>query len=109
MEAVVLEALRRSRSAFGVVDRAAEGARRAEADVVDQDDQDVRRPFRRPQLLDRRKRRGGILRVEGGQPDGRDVGDGQNVALRLGHRCLLVRYVARSLATAGSRLIAQSG
>ena len=45
--------------------RPAERARRAEPDVVEQDDQHVRRPRRRPQLLDRRERRVRVLGVEG--------------------------------------------
>ena len=55
MKASVLEAAwRRAVSTVGVLTRAAERAGRAEAGVVDQDDQHVRRALRRPQRLDRR-------------------------------------------------------
>ena len=88
MEAVVLQpargqALRRRRRA-----RTAERARRAEADVVEQHHDDVRRPRRRPQRLDGRKRRIRILRVIGDQPVERPVGDRQHLttgASLLGH------------------------
>jgi hypothetical protein len=48
---------------FGVrrLDRAAEGARRAEAGVVDEDDEDVRRSRGRTQRLDRSERGAGSL------------------------------------------------
>ena len=63
VEAVVLQAvpgqpLSRRRRA-----RPAEGARRGEADVVEQDDKHVRRAGRRPQRLDRRERRVRVLGV----------------------------------------------
>ena len=67
VEAVVLQpgrsqALRRRRRA-----RPAERTRRAKADVVEQHHDYVRRPRRRPQRLDRRKRRIRILGVVGDQ------------------------------------------
>ena len=79
VEAVVLQpggsqALRRRRRA-----RTAERARGAEADVVEQHHDDVRRPRRRPQRLDRRKRRIRILGVIRDQPVERPVGDRQHL------------------------------
>ena len=68
VEAVVLQTLpgqplgRRRRA------RPTERARRGEADVVEQDDEHVRRAGRRPQRLDRRERRLRILRVERKRP-----------------------------------------
>ena len=72
-EAAGGEALRRGRPA-----RPTEGARCTEADVVDQDDEDVRRSLRWEQRLDRRVRRIRILGVVGHQARGRPVGDGQH-------------------------------
>ena len=60
--------------------RPPERGRRAEPDVVEQDDQHVRRPFRRQQRLDRRERRVGVLGVIGRQPGRRPVGDRQHRA-----------------------------
>ena len=78
VKAVVLEPARRQPLGYRSADRAAEGARGAEADVVDQHDQDVGRPFRRPHRPDRRVRRSGIFGVIGGQSDRCDVGNGKN-------------------------------
>ena len=97
MEAVVLEAVGGEPLGGRRVDRAAEGARRGEADVVEQHDEHVRRTLGRAQRLDRRERRRGILRVVRGQPDRRPVGDRQDVTAQLrafGHRCLLVGRVS---------------
>ncbi len=74
------------------VARAAECARGAEARVVEQHDEDVRRALRRPERLDRRKVGVRILGVEGGQTDVVPVGNRQDGALRLcglGHHELL--------------------
>ena len=68
--------------------RPAERARRAEADVVEQDDQHVRRARRRPQRLDRRERRVGILRVLVDRPVVRRSGIGstsRSALTGLGH------------------------
>ena len=76
VEAVVRQALGRHPLQGGHVDRAAEGAGRAEAHVVDQDDDHVRRALRRAQ----RWRRLGlhILAVQGRGVWLRYVGDGQD-------------------------------
>jgi len=58
--------------------RPPEGARRAEAHVVEQDDQHVRRTGRREQRLDRSKGRVGVLRVVGRQARDRPVGNRQH-------------------------------
>ena len=55
VEAVESEAVPGQALGRGRVARAAEGARGGEADVVEQDDQHVRGPRRRPQRLDRRE------------------------------------------------------
>ena len=73
VEAVVLQAARRQLLRVRRLAGAAEGARRAEAGVVDQDDQDVRRALGRAQLLDRRVLRLRILRVIGDQAAPRRV------------------------------------
>src|SRR6188508_734913 len=78
MEAVVLETLscetlgRRRRA------RTAERARRGEADVVEQNDENVRRSIGRPQLLDRRKLGVRVLRVERNRTVKWPVRDGQD-------------------------------
>ena len=69
MEAVVLEAVCGESFGGRRVERAAERTRRGEADVVDQDDQHVRRTLGRAQQLDRRERRVRVLRVVGGEAD----------------------------------------
>ena len=113
VEAVVLEAVGGEPLGGRRVDRAAEGARRGEADVVDQHDQDVRRALGRPQRLDRREGRRGVLRVVRGQPDRRPVRNRQDVASQLrafGHRCLLVGGACQEIVPArGPHLIAQRG
>ena len=76
LEAVLGEALGGRR-----VDRAAERARRGEADVVEQHDQHVGRPLRRPQRLDRRKLRVRILRVVGGHAHVLRIGNRKNRSL----------------------------
>ena len=65
------------RQLFGVrrLAGAAEGARRAEPGVVDQDDQHVGRALGRAQLLDRREFGVRILRVIGDQPGSLGRGD----------------------------------
>ena len=60
--------------------RPPERGRRAEPDVVEQDDQHVGCPFRWQQRLDRRERRVGVLGVIGRQPGRRPVGDRQHRA-----------------------------
>jgi hypothetical protein len=72
--------------------RPAERARRAEAHVVEEDDEDVRRPGRRDDRLDRRKPGVRVLGVERREPRLADVGDGQDrtlVLVGLRHRGLL--------------------
>ena len=72
--------------------RPAERARRAEAHVVEEDDEDVRRPGRREHRLDRRKPGVRVLGVERREPRLADVGDGQDRTLVLvgfRHRGLL--------------------
>ena len=81
VEAVELQAARREPLRVRRRARPAERARRAEPDVVDQDDQHVRRARRRPQLLDRRERRVRILGVVRHQPGARQVRDRQHLAL----------------------------
>ena len=83
VEAVVLQAARRQ--TFGVrrLAWAAEGARRAEARIVDQDDEDVGRALRRAQLLDRRIFRVRILRIVGDQAGSLRIGDRQMVSENL--------------------------
>ena len=86
VEAVVLEPVRREPLRGGRRARPAEGARRAEAHVVEQDHQHVRRALRRAQRLDRRERRVRVLRVVGDQSRVGLVGDRQDVSLNLvGH------------------------
>ena len=71
------------------VDRAAEHAGGAEAHVVEQDHQDVRRAGRRPQRRDRRERRLRVPGVVRGQPGPGPVGHGQGGAGEIvmrGHR-----------------------
>ena len=80
VEAVVLEAVRGEPLRDRRVDGASEGARRGEADVVEQHDEDVRRTLGRAQRLDRRERGRRVLRVVRGQPDRRPVGNRQDVA-----------------------------
>ena len=57
--------------------RTAEDARCAVADVVDENDENIRRTLRRPQVADRRKLRVRILRVIGDQPRMLNVGNRQ--------------------------------
>ena len=89
MKAVVLEPVGRKAFRGWRVARSAEGARSAEANVVEEHDQHVRRPFRRAQRHDRRVFRLGILGVVGCQADMLRIGDWQNVArkfvVRIGH------------------------
>ncbi len=65
---------------------AAEGARRAEAAVVDQDHEHVRRGSRRAQRHDRRKDRVRIFRVVGDKARMRQIGNRQAVPPVLVHR-----------------------
>ena len=81
VEAVELEAALGEPLGGRRVDRAAEGARRGEADVVEQHDQHVGRALRRPQRLDRRELGVRILGVVGRQSDVLRVGDGKNRSL----------------------------
>ena len=84
VEAVVLETLsgetlgRRRRA------RTAERARRGEADVVEQNDKNVRRSVGRPQRLDRRKLGVRILRVERQRAVVWPIRDRKNISLCLG-------------------------
>ena len=78
-----LSPLSASRSAVGVDAGPAEGARGAEAAVVDEDDEHVRRAVRRAQRLDRREGGVGILGVVGDQAIVGPVGDRQDVALHV--------------------------
>ena len=81
------------RSAVGRRTGAAEGARGAEAAVVDQDDEHVRRAVGRTQRLDRRERCRRILRVVRRQARVGAVRDRQNLAL---HRLGSVSHGGRS-------------
>ena len=83
MESVVLQAVGRQAFGGGGVARSAERARGAEADIVEENDQDVRRAHRRAQRHDRRVLRIGILGVVGRQPDMLRVRDRQDVARKL--------------------------
>ena len=83
MEAVVLQAVGCEAFGGGRVARSAKRARGAEADVVEEHDQHVRRAFWRPQRHDRRVLRIGILGVVGRQPDMLRVRDRQYVARKL--------------------------
>ncbi len=86
VEAVVLQAVRGEPLGVRRVDRSAEGARGAEAGVVDQDDQHIRCTLGRPQRCDRRELRGGVFRVVRRQPDRCHIRDRQDVAsVLLGH------------------------
>ena len=67
VEAVVLQPVRGQSLRHRGRARTPERARRAEADVVEQHDQHVRRTLRRTQRLDRREGSVGILRVVGDQ------------------------------------------
>src|SRR6187200_2898606 len=84
MEAVVLETLsgetlgRRRRT------RTAERTRRGEADVVEQNDENVRRSVGRPQLLDRRKRGVRVLRVQRKLAVIGPIRDRKNISLSVG-------------------------
>ena len=78
---LILQAVGREPLGGRRVARATEGARSAEADIVDQHDQHVRRAFRRAQRLDRRKLRVRILRVVGDEADPR-LGSGIGRTLR---------------------------
>ena len=85
VEPGVLEPVRREALEGRRVARSAEGARGAEAHVVDEDDEHVRGAGRRPDRLDRRERRVRILGVVGG--DARPTADPGSAAL-LGARRL---------------------
>ena len=65
VEAVVLETVRRETLGNGCRHGPPNALEAREADVVDQDDEHVRRSVRRSQRLDRRERRLRILRVQG--------------------------------------------
>ena len=67
----------------GGVDRTAEGAGGAEADIVEQDDQDVGGTGGWPQRLDRRKPGGGILGIVGRQPNLRPIRDRQDLTRKV--------------------------
>ena len=92
VEAVVLQAVRGESLGGRRRARSAEGARGAEAGVVEQDDQHVRRTRRRPQRLDRREGRVGILRVVGDQALVRTVRDRQDIALHRHQSCSAAKY-----------------
>jgi len=80
VEAVELEAVLRQPLGDRSVDRAAERARGREPDVVEQDDEHVRRAGRGPQRLDRRERRLRILGVQRELALVWPIRDRQNVA-----------------------------
>jgi hypothetical protein len=80
VEPVVLQAAGGEPARDRGVARAAEGAGRSEADVVEQEDEHVRRPGRRADGLDGSEVRLGVLRVEGQLALDLGVGDGQDVA-----------------------------
>ena len=80
VESVVAETVRCQPLEVRCIARTAERARRAEAHIVQQHDQDVGSPVGRPQRLDRRKRGVRVLRVVGDQPGRRNVRDRQDVA-----------------------------
>src|SRR5262245_46679371 len=70
--------------------RPAKRARRAEADIIEQDNEHVGRPSRRKQRLNRREPRRWILRVKWKRSPERPVRDRQVVACDLvSHRALL--------------------
>src|SRR5678815_378369 len=81
MEAVVLEAVRCQLLGVRRPAWAAERARGAEAHVVEQNDQDVRRAGRWAQLRDGRELRVRVLRIVGRQRDGLAVRNRQYLAL----------------------------
>ena len=83
VEAVEFQAARREPLRRRRVARPPEGARRAEAHVVEQDDEDVRRALRRPQRLDGRKLGVRVLGIVGRQPHVLRVRDGENGSLDL--------------------------
>ena len=89
VEPIVLQPIGRKAFGGGRVARAAKGARGAEADIVEENDQDVRRAFRRAQRHDRGIFRVGILGVVSRQTDMLRVRNWQNVAgkflVRIGH------------------------
>src|SRR5688572_27668131 len=76
VEAVVLQTARSQARSGRRGARAAECTRGGEADVVEQDDEDVRRSRRRPQRLDRRKRAAGSFasRAVEGSGVGSEIG-----------------------------------
>ncbi len=80
VEPVVAQAARREALRRGRRARAAECARGAEPDVVEEDDEDVGGTLGRQQRLDRRERRVGVLRVVRDQPGRGTVGDRQHRA-----------------------------
>ena len=83
VEAVELEAALGEALGGRRVDRAAEGARRGEADVVEEHDQHVGRALGRPQRLDRRELRVRILGVVRGHADVLRIRDRKNRSLNL--------------------------
>ena len=93
VEAIELQAARREPLRARRRARPTERTRRPEPHIVEQHDEHVRRPLRRPQLLDRRERRVRILRVIGHQPRPRQIRNRQHLASSvavLGHLALLV-------------------
>jgi hypothetical protein len=83
VEAVELEAVFRETLGGRRVNRTAECARCGKANVIEKHDENVGRALRRPQTLDRRKLRGRILGIVGGQPDVLLVGNRKNRSLNL--------------------------
>ena len=80
VETVVRQTTRREPVRRRRTTRTTERARRAETDIIEQDDQNVRRTLRRQQGLDRRERSVRVLRVIGRQTRRWPVRDGQHRA-----------------------------
>ena len=83
MEPRVLEPAGREPLERRRVARSAEGARCAEADVVKEDDEDVRGPRWRPHRVDRGKRRVGVPGVIGGDPDPLRIRDREHFSVHV--------------------------
>ncbi len=108
VEAVVLETLSGETLGRRCAARTTECARSCEADVVQQDDKNVRCPVGRPQWLDRRKLRLRVLRVEGRRPAVRLVGDRKHISLDLGGTQLVPPFRSTTYEDAG-RLVESTG
>jgi hypothetical protein len=84
MEAVVLETLSSETLGRRSCARTAKRTRSSEANVIEQDDKNVRRSVGRLQRLDRRELCLRVLRVEGQGPVVRPVRNRKNISLDLG-------------------------